>query len=197
MRPEEKGARVTRELAPGLYEQVITEDLDRLLRSIDRSTFEIETGKLDPAEAHLVLARHGYELLRRALASVPGDGRERLDAQVSLLNQMVKALHQSVESADVGTEVVLDAAEELHALVPRQGLRTGAPARIERPGVPLTASALLINARDEHQIGHELRKNSPRPIRWTCSARSSSGVGCGFLSGSFGCCTSAGRDCES
>jgi superfamily II DNA or RNA helicase/HKD family nuclease len=158
MRLEEKGARVTRELAPGLYEQVITEDLDRLLRSIDRSTFEIEKGKLDPAEAHLVLARHGYELLRRALASVPGDGRERLDAQVSLLNQMVKALHQSVESADVGTEVVLDAAEELHALVPRQGLRTGAPARIERPGVPLTASALLINARDEHQIGHELRK---------------------------------------
>src|SRR5229473_1583930 len=100
---------MTRPLVAGLYELIVTSGLEAALGAIDRRAIHVERRELDPADAHLVLAHHGYEVLVRALV----------------------------------TRGVLPAGE-----VPR----------IERPGIPLAASALLVNARDEHRVGHELRR---------------------------------------
>ena len=149
---------MTRALVPGLYELIVTRGLEAALEAIDRRAIHVERRELDPADAHLVLAHHGYEVLVRALAALPGEDEDRLHAQVGLLNAVIESLHRALVNAGLAEEFVTSAAEELRALVTRGVLPMGEVPRVERPGIPLAASALLVNARDEHRVGHELRR---------------------------------------
>lgn len=56
-------------IKPGIYEQLVTEELDRLLRGLDAEL--VSRQDLDPADSHEVLARHLASLVTRALRSVP------------------------------------------------------------------------------------------------------------------------------
>ena len=80
------------DLARTLYEQLITAELAAQLASLERDHYVVERAPVDQVEAHLVLARHLADALAHALASVRGDDRERLDAQVDLSNRVLAAL---------------------------------------------------------------------------------------------------------
>lgn len=143
----------------GLYEQVITTELAAQLASLERDHYVVERAPVDQAEAHLVLARHLSDALAHALASVRGEEHERLHAQVDLSNRVLAALRGTAARDELAAcaTVAPGPAELLAVLAPRTG-GIAASAPPQRPGIPLNVSALLTNARDEHRIGHELRR---------------------------------------
>src|SRR5579862_3377356 len=78
------------DLTPGIYEQLVTNELQRRLESVDPSL--VDRGPLDVGDAHEILARHLAILARRALLSVPGADSEALARQVVLANQIAEAI---------------------------------------------------------------------------------------------------------
>lgn len=142
------------DLRPGLYELLITTGVEEQLRSVEPAL--VHRGPLDPAEAHEALARHLAALARRALRSAGGDGPDALARQVELANRIADAILRAAPGAGTEDELVAAAEELREILTP-----TGAPAALhptERPEVPLSASALLVNGRDQPRIGTEVQR---------------------------------------
>lgn len=141
-------------MKPGIYEQLVTEELGRLLRGLDDSLVSREP--LDPADSHEVLAHHLATLVTRALRSVPAGSDKPLLAQVRLANRIVEAIAGAAHN-DQLNDLVAESADVLHAIAARTD--TPAPVRFpERPEIPLSASALLVNGREQPGIGTEVRR---------------------------------------
>lgn len=136
-------------LAPGLYEQVIDQHLEVELASVSAEGLIVERGKIDKGEAHKTLSVHLQKVVERALKGMP------LDRQIELVNSLLTVAAQ-------GSGKKLRRGEE--ALQPRLLLSLQRPvplagtgaASMRRPGIPLTESALLVNANREWRIGVEL-----------------------------------------
>lgn len=141
-------------MKPGIYEQLITEELGRLLRGLDADL--VSRQPLDPADSHEVLARHLAALVTRALRSVLAGSDKPLLAQVRLANRIVEAIAGAARD-DHLNDLVAESADLLHAIA----ARTDTPAAVrfpDRPEVPLSASALLVNGREQPGIGTEVRR---------------------------------------
>ncbi|MBO2454381.1 DUF3427 domain-containing protein [Actinomadura barringtoniae] len=141
------------EVAPGVYETVVTEELQRRLREIDPALVE-RTG-LEKLDAEEMLVRHVATLTRRAL-KIAGEREGGLKDQVEAANQIAQAIASVAEGAStpddqlVGLEALLGVA--------RARLPDGSVSFPVRPDIPLSASALLVNGRDQPQIGREVAK---------------------------------------
>jgi superfamily II DNA or RNA helicase/HKD family nuclease len=136
-------------LVPGLYEQIVTAELE--------GAFETSDGvpRLDPLQedsATDLLSRHVYEAVRRALADVRGE--DRLRAQVDAVNRVLAHLAgttEAVSTSDAVTPQVLLSWLEKSQV----GLGTG---EITRPGVPLRHSELIVNGPRDLRVGLEIAK---------------------------------------
>ncbi len=126
----------------GLHESLVTNELQAVLDLASELTADI--ANVDTADQAHVLARHVYELTRRAL-----EGRTDPDRRLGLLNELV-ALLDAPESS------VIAPARQLRSLT-----LPAAPGafRIEsvRPKTPLSEAALLTNSAGEPNLGAELR----------------------------------------
>ncbi len=129
-------------LAPGLYEQLIDGQLRRAL--LDLHGARDHTTAVDPAEAPRILARHVARWLERALRDTEPDAR------LALCHRVFDVLRPTL---DLGDEARLEL-RQLLAVVPGDPLVEVAPP--VRPGVPLSDTGLLVNARGEHRIGDEI-----------------------------------------
>jgi len=141
-------------IKPGIYEQLVTEELNRLLRGLDDDLVSREP--LDRADSHEVLARHIGLLVTRALRSVPAGSDKPLLEQVRLANRIVEAIAGAAQD-DHLHDLVAESADVLHAIA----ARTDTPASVrfpDRPEIPLSASALLVNGREQPGIGTEVRR---------------------------------------
>ncbi|CAB4902963.1 MAG: DUF3427 domain-containing protein [Actinobacteria bacterium] len=137
------------DLAPGLYEHVVTEALEQALAG--RSDAKLRA--LNPVDADEALTQHVSTLVRRALVQAgeaKGTPVEKLSKQVELTNAVLQVLreHADLEAGDL----VAESAEELLA-IPGPGPAHHVP---ERPFAPLRSSALLVNGKREPSIGQEL-----------------------------------------
>jgi superfamily II DNA or RNA helicase/HKD family nuclease len=147
--------RGTTPLPIGLYEELVTLGLDTALHSLPEG-LRSELADLDPGEAPLYLARHLHQLLGQALRDLTrGDDHAPLAGPLDLCRDVLDAL---------------DAA--LPADLRRPGARPAAPGRLllgvfpqgpghtapERPGIPLSQSALLVNDPGEPALGVEIRR---------------------------------------
>jgi len=140
---------VINEPVPGLYEQLVTEGLMRLLAGLRPA--QIAQSGLDAADAHVAVADHLRRLLERVLRAIPED--ERLARQVDISNALI---------AWIGSAIGVDPGNPDDKLVvPLAMLREVKPigrgavfARdTPRPLVPLSAADLLVNARGEPSMG--------------------------------------------
>ena len=128
-------------LASGLHEHVVTRGLQTLLAAgVELAEF----ASVDPADQPHVLARHIYELTRRAL-----EGRADPDARIQLLNGLIELL--GVPAAEVSAP-----AQQLLRLsvVSGPGVLGIEPVR---PKTPLSDAALLTNSSGEPNLAAELR----------------------------------------
>ncbi len=129
-------------LALGLYEQLMTAKLQTALGA--ESELRSSIAKVDTADQPHVLARHVYELTRRAL-----ENRTDPDSRIQLLNILVDVL-EDPDSA------VVAPTRQLRRLAVPSGPGT---AEIEsiRPRTPLADAALLTNSAGEPNLAAELR----------------------------------------
>jgi superfamily II DNA or RNA helicase len=147
-----------RPLAPGLYESLFTAALADAVRDLDAGELRVERAPLDLADAERPLARHLAGILAAALRAVDGSPAERLESQLDIVNRLLAHLQRALpDDPTIPGALLPPPPEELRA-IRRRGALPGDDTETPRPGIPLSTSALLVNGRDEHRIGHELQR---------------------------------------
>ena len=129
-------------LLEGLYERLITRELDERLAALDGQV--VERGRVDDADAPEVLARHIGSVALRALRDERNPER-----RLALVNDFVNRLGFARDQ--------LTATSQLLAVADQPGPGRTARALKERPSTPLSDAALLTNAQGEPGMGHEVR----------------------------------------
>lgn len=141
------------ELTAGVYERLVTGDLARRLQVIDGDL--VHTQELADEE---VLVKHLAGLTRRALAIVgeqaPGDAIVR---QTEVANRISAAVARIVADSVAEGDQVPGRPEMLLEIAAGR-LPDGRVPRVPRPDIPLVSSALLVNGRQQPQIGREVIK---------------------------------------
>ena len=126
----------------GLHESLITQALAAELVRVQ--TLGPETRDVDGADHAHVLARHVYEVTRRALADTKDS-----EARLGLVNRLVEQLGRA------GDEVVSPVSQLTRLTEP---MAPGIPGMEHvRPTTPLSEAALLTNTKGEPNLGSELR----------------------------------------
>ena len=126
----------------GLYESLVTHDLDRALKDLSDLTADRHT--VDDADLPHVLARHVSEAVHRVLRGV----RDRGD-RIAVVNDLLTRL----ELLGDGVHSPVEQLRRLSA-PPAPGA-TAVPRA--RPSTPLSEAALLTNTHGEPNLGSELR----------------------------------------
>jgi superfamily II DNA or RNA helicase/HKD family nuclease len=143
------------DLKAGIYEQVLSEGLKARIEALS-AHLSPSYSQLAADDAAARFSRYFRELLRSALVEI-GTTETRLELQRGVVNGLILFLQQQMAGlgdADSRGEKSLVTDQLLLALLRRDPL--SGPTPIPRPSLPLAETHLLINARDEHQIGHEL-----------------------------------------
>ena len=140
----------------GIYEQLVSRDLARLLDIIRKQGLFSELESIDPADSYEVFAHHVYEVLRRTLSGLPSENR--LERQLTICNQLLEQLKE-------GGSLVKEPPQRLLSIVEGATAPTGDVLPFIRPHVPLSASDLLVNARGEPRVGHALEREIPSSDR--------------------------------
>lgn len=142
------------ELAPGAYEELITAELQRRLRVIDSDLVHREG--MEKVDAEEMLVRHIATQVRRALRIAGGPQASIVD-QVDAANRITQAIASVAAEAASSDDLLTDAKDVLLAIADAR-LPDGTVKFPARPSIPLTSSALLVNGRDQPQIGREIVK---------------------------------------
>jgi len=145
-------------LRDGLYDELLSKEKKELLKS---NAFEKKLEAVDPAEFSTYAAIYLERFLRITLDNFKD--RERIERGLELCNSFIKQLgkiNKNFDESDFATEEILLSV-----------LRKSKQKNLNHPGIPLSQSALLVNARDEFRIGAELKKEtqSADRIDFICS----------------------------
>jgi len=139
------------ELKRGLYEVLITEELQSQLRELSDSLEAIRDG-LRTAEAADRIALHMARVIERAVAAI--DERERAALGIGLARQLIAVIRQSASSSELGSESPLEPGEVLRSVVGH--LPDGRLDLIAEPLIPLLDTTLLTNAPGEPRVGSQI-----------------------------------------
>lgn len=135
----------------GLYEQLITEELETALLGVDDSATVLRS-RLRSADAPDRLALHLSGLLEVAVASV--DEEQRSERGLQLARELAAHIADFVQRDELAAEApVLDEAvlDAILGCNPDGSIKT-----IKSPLIPLLDTTLLTNAHGEPRIGHQL-----------------------------------------
>jgi len=146
---------VASEPVAGLYEQLVTVELRRLLGALE--PVRVDVGSPDAADAHVAVAEHLRRIIERALRALPE--AERPTGQAKLCNALLVWLRehgQSAGSAPFEEDLVvpLEVLREVRALDRGAAFASATP----YPLVPLSSADLLVNARGEPSVGMAIER---------------------------------------
>lgn len=149
---------MTRSLESGLYEDLVTQAVERAVARLEAEGWMVEARAPDSAVRAELLARHVHRLLLRALEGVTGKNEEKAARQVELANRVVERLRGLV-----GDELVLDGDDlkrdaELLLELRRPSPLTAGQKVTPRPHIGLSQSGLLVNGHRDYQIGAEVAR---------------------------------------
>jgi superfamily II DNA or RNA helicase/HKD family nuclease len=134
-------------LPPGLYDQVVDGQTERLVRALAGDSHTAEVESVDAGDSHECLASHLRWAIRESLEALSGE--DRPGRQLALCNQLIGVL-------DAGSDrrVLPAPLRRLLAVWPREHGRT----RPERPDTPLGSGCLLAGTRLDPSLVSQLRK---------------------------------------
>ena len=139
----------------GLYERVLSEGLSRQVDAL-RPHVEPRFERLEASTSAIRLSRYFRDLLAKELSLIE-QGEQQVEKQVQLVNRLILYLQrelaqsQSIRAEDPDPLVTSQLLVSLLKADPVTGV-----VDLPRPSLPLADSHLLINARHEPSIGHEL-----------------------------------------
>ena len=145
-------------LHPGLYEQVINNQLSTELSEIPEARKSVVP--IDKAEASKVLAQYLADVVEQGLDNVRDNGGD-LSAQIELTNRIVSLIQDTTKEADFASLGVDQRAEQLFALLREKDprLAAGKSAKdVERPETSIAQSSLFTGSIHEPQMFTELKK---------------------------------------
>jgi len=147
----------------GLYDELLSKEKKELLKS---NAFEKKLEAVDPAEFSTYAAIYLERFLRITLDNFKD--KERIERGLELCNSFIKQLgkiNKNFDESDFATE------EILLSVLRKSKQKNLSQKILKHPGIPLSQSALLVNARDEFRIGAELKKEiqSADRIDFICS----------------------------
>lgn len=143
-------------LHDGLYEQVISKELDSELAATDKLS---QTAPIDSAEASKILSKYVAEIVEKGLENVKDNGGD-LSSQVELVNRIVSTITSETHEPEFDSQSVAQRAEQLLALMDKQNniLAVNEKAEIVRPETSIAMSSLFTGAVHEPQMYTELKK---------------------------------------
>lgn len=143
-------------LHDGLYEQVISKELDSELASTDKLS---QTAPIDSEEASKILSKYVAEIVEKGLENVKDNGGD-LSSQVELVNRIVSTITSETHEPEFDSQSVAQRAEQLLALMDKQNniLAVNEKAEIVRPETSIAMSSLFTGAVHEPQMYTELKK---------------------------------------
>ena len=143
-------------LFDGLYEQVISRELDSELAATDKLS---QTAPIDSEEASKILSKYVAEIVEKGLENVKDNGGD-LSSQVELVNRIVSTITSETHEPEFDSQSVAQRAEQLLALMDKQNniLAVNEKARIVRPETSIAMSSLFTGAIHEPQMYTELKK---------------------------------------
>ncbi|MCZ7607002.1 MAG: DUF3427 domain-containing protein [Planctomycetota bacterium] len=136
------------QLPDGLYEQLVTLELQARLAQLGASHRRPQLRKLDRADSAEVLAHHVASEMRRLLPHLHASEGDLVEQQLRMCNQIIELLRTSARDGTRDVEIVPPAQQLLS--VSRE---SETPAR---PTTPLSHSELLTGAKGEPRLGAEL-----------------------------------------
>lgn len=137
-------------LEDGLYDLLITQEVDRELARLE-SNRRYAPDELDPADAHVLLARHIAAVIRDALRDVPD--AEKPARQAEITNELLQFAAARLPKQIGDDDYLVQPTKRLAAVYQFDGLKEHRP---PPPTIPLSQSDLLVNARGEPRIGNVL-----------------------------------------
>jgi hypothetical protein len=96
--------------------------------------------------------------VNRALRSAGGTDVASIERQVQLANEIARAVEALAPTMGDDDDLVAPTNDVLMALATPDKLPAGSARFPDRPEVPLSSSALLVNARDQPRIGTEVQR---------------------------------------
>ena len=143
-------------LRDGLYEQVISKELDCALTESDKL---IQTAPINTEEASKILAKYVADVVERGLENLKDNGGN-LDDQVSLVNQVINTITKETKDSIFDSLSVAERAEQLLALFDKQNSiwSIDKNAKVIRPETSIAQSSLFTGALHEPQMYSELKK---------------------------------------
>lgn len=149
----------SRELPPGLYDDLVTVALERLIGSLDASS-RAQHAELSDGDAPARLSRHVADAVAMVLDAFDDDGRTAAGA--ALVHDLLAVLAHHAPEAIPDLHLV-QPTRTLTVVEPR--LPDGSYRTIERPLTSLHDTTLLVNAPGEPTILHELIGEIPSAHR--------------------------------
>ena len=140
---------------------MITAALEAEINARREDGWRVDVHPADATSRPEFLARHVYELLRRALEAIHGDDDAQAASQVALANRLVEALF---EHGAMAADRVGEAARLLIEAADRRGLGDSPP-RLPRPTLSFRRTGLLVNGRRDVQIASEIAREIPSADR--------------------------------
>lgn len=150
-------------LKPGIYEQVVSDDLRKQIAEA-QSTNDTREENVDKAEASRILAAYVEKLVRKSLDSFAGEGA--LGKQVGATNEVIRKLSEVIGTTDedlaneVSVQKVEDPAKQLIAVrSKRNTIKTSANDLLwVRPDTSIARTSLFTGSSHEPQLYAELKK---------------------------------------
>jgi HKD family nuclease len=144
---------VSDELAPGLYEALITEELRARIEHARRQGKIVDLKAIDDQALADVLSRHLHDRVRDLMAGVGRSRPDRREVQINLANRL---LHELAEPYGSDATVVLEPDASLLLEVGEPGPGGEGWSSTPRPGISLRNSVLLTNGHRDLQIGTQV-----------------------------------------
>ena len=145
-------------LQPGLYEQVINEEIGGELNALPAQ--RCATAAIDKAEASQILAQYLAEVAQKGLDDLADKGGD-VTAQIELVNQLIRTIEKTTQEADFAPLRVDGRAEQLLALLRENDpllVMDRTAGDLPRPETSLARSSLFTGALNEPQMFSELKK---------------------------------------
>lgn len=145
-------------LQPGLYEQVINEEIGGELNALPAQ--RCATAAIDKAEASQILAQYLAEVAQKGLDDLADKGGD-VTAQIELVNQLIRTIEKTTQEADFAPLRVDGRAEQLLALLRENDpllVMDRTASDLPRPETSLARSSLFTGALNEPQMYSELKK---------------------------------------
>jgi superfamily II DNA or RNA helicase/HKD family nuclease len=143
---------MTPPLEPGLYEFLVTADLEARL-AVLQDRLVVQRSDLHEAEAANRIALLLGRTIQRAIASLSDN--ERVATGIQVARDLLARLDELINSEDAGLDSPVQPASVLRAILGRTP--DGSPAVVETPLIPLLDTTLLTNSPGEPRVGRQLQ----------------------------------------